>query len=198
MKIRVVLGICLIALTSGCVSYTLIPAGTVGVGALQVSPTENWNKAPKVHAPSLRKGSEMWTKDGRLLDRMVIISGVPDGESLIVSPRESAALPVFRADMLPNEIEELAESTFVKYFGEGNAAVSTENLRPHRFGEHRGIMFDLTAVVTESPVNKGTVGAFIVDEHLYMLFFIASTPHYYDKHIESAQELIKGARIGSL
>ena len=181
----------------GCVpTYSLVQGSAVSVGTLQVDASTNWNRAPNVHAPYLRKGSELWTLDGARLDRIVIIPGVADGEALIKAPgNKAAALPIFRADMLPNEIEELAESTFVKLFGEGNAAVTTENLRPSSFGEHRGIMFDVSAAVTDSPDEKGTVGAFIANEQLYMIFFLAATPYYHDKHAGNALSVIKSARL---
>ena len=197
MKTPIFIILGLITFLVGCVpTYSLVQGSDIAVGMLQIDTTINWNRAPNVHAPYLKKGSEMWTLDGALLDRMVIIPGVADGEALIRAPGDkAAALPTFRADMLPNEIEELAESTFVKLFGEGNAAVTTENLRPNRFGEHRGVMFDVNAVVSDSPNQEGTVGAFIANERLYMIFFFAATPYYHDKHAENALSVIKSARL---
>ena len=104
-------------------------------------------------------------------------------------------MPVFRADMLPNELEELFESTIVKFFGEGQAVVNTSNLRPHRFGDNRGVMFDLSATVTDSPEYRGVVGAFVVDESLYILYFLGAVPHYYEKHLEEATAVIASATI---
>jgi len=138
------------------------------------------------------------TRDGLLLDRMVFIPAVPDGEPLVISRAKDVAMPVFHKDMLPNEIEELLESTIVKYFGEGQAAVSTSNLRPHRFGERSGIMFDISAVVTESPMYKGVVGAFIASDELYIMWYIGADPYYYDKHLSDAEAVIKSATLASL
>ena len=197
MKIRILLSVAVFAALAGCVpTYSLVQTGTVAVGNLQVVAPPLMNQAPPVHAPTLRKDSVMWTADGPLLDQIIVIPGVADGETLINAPRNSsAALPSFRADMLPNEIEELAESTFVKLYGEGNAVVTTEGLRPHRYGDHRGVMFDVTATITDAPMQKGTVGAFIADEKLYMVFFLAATPHYFDKHKDSAAATIQSARL---
>ena len=71
-------------------------------------------------------------------------------------------MPLFKKDMLPNEIEELTESTFVKYFGEGNAVVTTKNLRPQRFGEYRGVMFDVDATVSDNPKYQGTAATSVI------------------------------------
>jgi hypothetical protein len=130
-----------------------------------------------------------------LLDRLVISPAIPDGQPIMVSRNKSAALPVFRKDMLPNELEELVESSIVKLFGEGSAVVSTSNLRPHRYGEITGIRFDLEVTVTDSPAYRGTVGAFVGTDNLYLMFFLGAEPHYYDKHIAAASAIIGSARL---
>ncbi len=197
MNIRILLSIGIIAALAGCVpTYSLVQTGTVAVGNLQLVAPPAMNQAPPVHAPTLRKDSVLWTADGPMLDQIIVIPGVADGETLIVAPRNSsAALPAFKAGMLPNEIEELAESTFVKLYGEGNAVVTTAGLRPYRFGENRGFMFDVDVTITDSPKQKGTVGAFIADDELYMVFFMAATPHYFDKHKDAATATIQSARL---
>jgi hypothetical protein len=176
-------------------SFTAVAPGTIPVGDLNVSPTESWNAAPAIVLPSTRKGAQVWTQDGLLLDRIVIIPAVPDGEAILVSPDKTIALPVFKSDMLPNELEELVESSLVKMFGEGNAAVNTSGLRPHQFGDNRGVLFDFEAVITDSPDYVGIVGAFIANELLYTLIYVAAQPHYYDKHLEEATSIIESATL---
>ncbi|MEX1266214.1 MAG: hypothetical protein WEA08_04775 [Woeseia sp.] len=181
---------------TGCVpAYTLVEPGTISLGNLSVDTAGAWNKAPSALTSKMRKGSEMWTRDGPLLDRLLLIPNVPDGAPLLVDRKEAAALPVFRADMLPNELEELTESTLVKYFGEGSAAVSTSNLRPNRFGEHRGILFDFTAAVSDNPDYKGIAGAFIAGDALYVIIYLAAETYYYGKHSAAAESVIRSARL---
>ena len=181
---------------SGCVSYSLVAAGPLVVGGLQLSPNSTWNLASPQMTPSMRKGSQVWTKDGMSLDRIMIIEGVPDGEPLFKDPTKKAALPVFRANMLPNEIEELTESSVVKLFGEGQVAVSTSGLRPHRFGSDRGILFNLEVSVTDAPDYRGLAGAFVSDGAFYLMLYFGADPYYYDKHLSEAEALITGARLG--
>ncbi len=196
MKKRVLLLFIPLTALAGCVApFSLVTPGVVAVEDVTVQAGSGWNNAPIHQRQFARKESVAWTKDGLLLDRLVIIPGVPDGEPLLTTREKTAALPVFRADMLPNELEELIESTIVKFFGEGQAVVNTENLRPHRFGDNRGVLFDLSATVTESPEYKGLVGAFIADDKLYVMYFLAATPHYYGKHIAEAEAIIKSATI---
>ena len=182
---------------TGCVStkYMLVAPGVVAIEDLTVQAGTGWNQAPAAATPAARKTAATWTRDGMLLDRFSIIPGVPDGEPLLVVKDKSAALPVFRADMLPNEIEELLESTIVKLFGEAQAVVNTSNLRPYRYGDNAGVMFDLEATVTDSPKYNGIVGAFIADEKLYVMFYLGAQPHYYDKHVAEAESIIKSALI---
>ena len=185
------------ALISACatMSYQAVLPGVNMLGELQVTADAGWNLAPAYATPNATSKSQTWTRDGLLLDRLIIIPAVADGEALFKSRDPAAALPPFRASMLPNEIEEMTESTIVKLFGEGSAVVNTENLRPWGFAEHRGVMFDIAVTVTESPDYRGMVGAFIVGDKLYMILFLAATPYYYDKHIASVEALIKGAAI---
>lgn len=185
-----------IAALSGCAtSYSLVAAGPVLVQDLSVQADAGWNKAPGMHTPAVRRDAETWTKDGMLLDRLVISPAIPDGQPIMVSRNKSAALPIFRADMLPNELEELVESSMVKMFGEGSAVVSTANLRPHRYGDITGVRFDLDVTLTDSPPYRGTVGAFIANENLYLMYFLGAVPYYYDKHVAEAEAIISSARL---
>lgn len=195
MTRKLAAGCVAIVAVAGCIpAYTLVTPGTVSVEGMTVEAAGPWNRAPYTMTARLRDGAEMWTRDGPLLDRLVLIPAVPDGETLLVDRDNTAALPRFRADMLPNELEELAESTLVKYFGEGSSAVSTANLRPHRFGEQRGVLFEIEAAVNDSPDYGGTAGAFIADGALYMVVYLAARPYYHDKHLADAEAIIRSAR----
>jgi hypothetical protein len=196
MLIRNFLLLLVIASLTGCVAgYTLVTPGINTAENLQVNAGGGWNMAPPLATPAARKGSQTWTQDGLLLDRLMFIPGVADGETVLISQAEDAALPVFRKDMLPNEIEELMESTLVKLWGEGNVTVSTANLRPQTFGDDRGVLFDVDVKLTDSPDYKGTIAAFIADEKLYSIWYIAAIPYYYDKHSERVDAIIKSAAV---
>ena len=175
-----------IALTSCATGYRLVQPGVNTLGSLRVSAEPGWNVAPSATTPGARSASRTWTRDGLLLDRLMIIPSVENGESLFRATNKSVALPAFRSDMLPNEIEELVESSIVKEFGEGNAAVNTSNLRPQSFGRHGGFLFDIEATVTESPTYRGVVGGFVDEDKLYLSIFLAATPHYYEKNRDVA------------
>lgn len=196
MTQRIVFPALVVLSLSGCVTtpFTAVPSGPVAVGSLQVSPQSTWNRADRTQAPFARQDSQVWTQDGLLLNRLIIIPAVPDGEPIFSVASKTAALPVFRADMLPNEIEELAESSMVKLLGEGGSTVATANLRPVKFGERRGVMFDFTGQLTDGPDYQGVVGAFVADDKLYMMIYFGAAPYYYEKHRDEAESIIRSAR----
>lgn len=180
---------------AGCATgYTLVAPGRVAVQALELSPGEAWNAAPSLLVPYARRSAKVWTRDGLMLDRLIVIPEVPAGETLFVSRQQDAAFPAFQATMLPNDIEELVESSVVKLFGEGRTAVSTSGLRPHRFGEHRGVLFDLDVAVSAGPNYKGLAGAFVTNERLNAILYLGADPYYFDKHLDEAAGIIQNAR----
>lgn len=193
MKLRTLALVLLLSLASGCATYSLVPAGPVTVGNLQLTTRAAWNDAPSLVLPLARKNAAVWTQDGLTLDRLVIVPAVPDGEALFRDREGDAALPRFKAGMLPNELEELTESSVVKLMGEGNAAVSTSGLRPHRYGAYPGILLNLDASVTDGPEYKGLAGAFEAHDRLYFMLYLAATPYYFDKHLGEAESIISSA-----
>ena len=186
----------LAVLLNGCVSaYSLLGPGETEVGSLRVTADGSWNSASAMQTPYSRKGTQVWTRDGLLLDRLMIIPDIAPGEALFRSSAKDAALPVFRADMLPNEIAELVESSIVKVLGEGEAAVSTSNLRPQKFGEQRGALFDLDGQLSDGPNYRGVAGGFVANDRLYLVIFLAATPHYDEKHRDAAEAILRSARL---
>lgn len=200
MKTKTCLVMLFAVCAMGCAStsFVAVVPGTVAVGDLNVTPATTWNAAPGAIVPNTRKGAQVWTQDGLLLDRITIIPAVAEGEAIFVSRDKTTALPTFKADMLPNEIEELVESSLVKFFGEGNAVVNTSGLRPHRFGQHGGVLFDFDATLTDSPDYRGLVGAFIANDHLNVLMYVAADPYYYGKHLDEAKRIIESATLQSI
>ena len=196
MKLRTAIILLFVIFTGGCVAaFVAVAPGTIAVGNLNVTASTIWNAAPAILLPNTRKGAQVWTHDGLLLDRIMIIPAVPDGETIFKSRDKTAALPTFKSDMLPNELEELTESSLLKLFGEGNSVVNTSGLRPHRFGENRGVLFDFEASLTDSPDYRGMAGAFIANDLLYIMIYVAAEPYYYGKHVDEARSIIETATL---
>ena len=194
MKSRLYFYFSLIVL-SGCISYAAVGPGELTYGGLSLQTGDAWNQAPREFTPAARSESKVLTQNGTLLDRIMIIPAVPGGAPLFRQISKSQALPVFESNMLPNEIEELAESSIVKLFGEGGVVAETTNLRPHRYGNNRGILFDVEVTVSDGPNYKGFAGALVVTEKLYLVLFLGAEPYYYEKYRDEALKIIKNARV---
>ena len=185
---------------AGCATtqFAAVTAGQVAINDLTVSPSDSgWNKAPDTLTPWLHPASEVWTRDGVLLDRLILVPGVMNGGTLFKSTHESLVYPEFRAGMLPNEVADLTVSSVQKLLGT-DAAVTMAHLRPHRLGEQRAVMFDLEIEAGEMPRRQGRVLAFVSSDRLYMLVYIAAAIHYFDKHWEQALAVMESARIVSV
>jgi hypothetical protein len=195
MNVKVILALVATMVVSACGGYSAVKPGTVQVGALQVDPSMIWSAVPNVSGGYTNRQTQVWTQDGLLLNRIIIVPGIADGKPIFKQASESQALPVFESDMLANEVEELVESSIVKLFGEGQVAVRTENLRPNRFGANRGFLFNIVVSVSDGPDYRGLTGAFVHEEQLYLLMYFGAEPYYYEKRLEEAESLIKSARI---
>jgi hypothetical protein len=177
----------------GCATtppFTLVSPGPVQVGSLTMTAGSGWNNVTQT-----TDAKAAWTRDGLTIDRLWVFTDIADGEPLFKEPKGSgAALPRFRADMLPNELVTFTESYLAKMFGEGQAMVTTSNLRPQRFGESNGVMFDAAMQPAGGADRKGIVGAFIADSKLYLMVYLAVDPYYFDLNREAADGVIISAR----
>ncbi len=91
MNIRLSVTLITVFLLNGCVAYTVVTPGPVTVGAMTVDTAEMWNAAPGGTSAANNPNTQIWTSDGLLLDRIVIIPGVPDGQTIF-----SYAMPIAR------------------------------------------------------------------------------------------------------
>ena len=195
MKMRFVFFLSTIFLL-GCVSFVAVQPGESNFSGLTIKTAHTWNQAPGVMTRLSRADAKTWTRNGMLLDRLMIIPAVPSGEPVFRQTSSSQALPTFNSSMLPYEIEELTESSIVKLFGEGGAVVETSMLRPHRFGKHKGILFNVQVTVSDGPDYKGVSGAMVVNEKLYLVIYLGAVPYYYEKNLQEAMQIINSSRVG--
>jgi hypothetical protein len=196
MKMRLPLtAILALGLLSGCVSYSTVKPGTVSYNGLQVKTSQAWNLAPSAVSPASRSDSRVWTQDGILLDRILFIPGVPGGETLFKVSSSDQVLPPFRSDMLPNEIQEVTESSIARLFPKGEVSVETHNLRPHRYADNQGFLFDMEILLTDGPDYGAIAGGFVADSKLYLIVFLGAKPYYFEKHRDEVLAIIRGARI---
>jgi len=181
----------------GCVStqYTLVSPGVVALNSLTVVAADaNWNVAPGVLTAYLHKGSQMWTRDGLLLDRLILIDGVTNGQAIFKSNNSAIVYAEYRNGMLPNEIAELTASSLTTHFGAGTL-VESSGLRPTELMGQQAAMFDVTIRGTDTPVRKGRVITFVDNNRLFLMMYIATEIYYFDKHWDSALRVMESASV---
>ena len=178
--------VALVLLLPGCAAYSLVPPGSHSVKGISVTAETSWNKAPTA------SGRTIWTANGLSLDSVTFFEGIQN-EKPLYNLSKKAELPVFRSDMLPNEIVEVFESTVAKMV---NSTVhNTANLRPADFGGVTGFQFDYSYIGGDNVPRKGMAAGAVRDGKLYMIAYEGAATHYYDLHKAEAERMIAGARL---
>ena len=197
MVMRKIKVVTLMLLLAGCMTtqFSTVGPGQVAVASLSLEVSDSkWNRAPQTLTGYLHSGSEVWTRDGMLLDQLIVVPQVNNGGTLFKSSSDSLVYPTFRQDMLPNEIVELTEGSLAKLMGT-NTIVEASGLRPYRLGDQRAVMFDLMVTSADAPRRMGRVLAFVQNDSLSWMTYLGTEIHYFDKHWESALQVMQSAAV---
>lgn len=186
---RTYLLIATVTLTA-CGQYQQVRQGSTSVGTMSVTTTAPiWNQVPAMHAPG---GLPTWTVDGMTLNSLSFVSGVEDGKPLVTA-RSNEPYPVFHADMLPNEIAELMQSTCAHLF---DATITrTGELKPMTIAGQPGFELEFEFVTADEVVRRAFVGGTVKDGKLQAVFYQAARMHYFAKDLAAARELIATAQV---
>ena len=81
----------LLMVMSGCVpqAFTLVTPGAVTVGSVTIQVEAGWNEVNPAYVAYLRKGGATWTRDGLLLNRIIVVPSTAAGEPLFKEPKAS-------------------------------------------------------------------------------------------------------------
>lgn len=178
------------AMLSGCATYTLIPANQpVDVGnGVNVTSEIAWAKQA-----SPRLSGTIWTADGIELDAVMFFTGIPEGKPLIkpdgVSTKE---LRVYKADMIPDDVMELLTSNFGHI---GYDQIKTSNLRPAPFGTAQGFRFDLEFLTKDGLQMKGAALAAQRAKTLDLILYMAPSEYYYDHYAGTVDKILSSVTI---
>ena len=180
----------IVVLLHGCVQFSLIESKPNSIGNITVKPDRLWNKAPKQYA--IFPGVPTWTIDGIPLNSLSFFSDIRDGKPIFTT-RKKGEFPVFRMNMLPNEVIELVETTISKAL---NARIYDHGeLNPVVIDGRNGFEYSFEFSTEYSPVSKAYLVAVIFDNQLQMILFMATKLHYYDNYINEVRELVLNASI---
>jgi hypothetical protein len=127
----------------------------------------------QIHLAAMR----YWTRNGTGLDELGFYTGIKDGQSLFRVPGlRIGDMPVYRARMTPNDIQDLVIASLVKKKMQN---VRTGSLRPCPFGSAQGFCFDLTLANEEGLEMRGRAIACARNGVLDLMVFTAPAQFYF-------------------
>lgn len=180
---------------AGCGTFQAVgmEQTVVAKGPLKVTPPAViWNKVPSINTPYVN--GEVWTASGLPLDTVIFVSNLNDGIAIYKPARNSnTEYPVFKADMLPNELAELVISSIS--IQTGAATVDIDQLLPRLFAGADG--FDMTYQRTgqDEVKRRGRVAGAVVDGKLHLIMYEAARLYYFDQYAQQAERLIESATL---
>jgi hypothetical protein len=180
-------------LTACVPAYTLVEPGpsAVGNGAMSVTPARAWNGVPV--AMQQPEWEESWTANGPLLDTIVFVSGLPEGKSLLRQrQKDDAQVPVFRADMTPNDLVSMIESS---YRVGGVAVFHIDQVDTTPFLGGTGIRMRYHYSPGEGIGRKGSCVLRAVDKKLYLMKLEGVASHYFDQALPEFDQMVASATL---
>ncbi len=179
----------LLMFAGGCTQYNVVDAGPQSVGSLSLVPSHSWNKAPSMAAPG---EVPTWTADGISLNSVSFFSDVEDGKPMVRSGK-AGDFPVFRANMLPNEIVDVLEKTVAKVFSATIAGQGT--LKPAVFAGAKGFEYQFEFVTPDNLNRKAFATGVVHDGRLQLVFYQGTRMVYFDKELPNVQAMLATATI---
>lgn len=181
-------------MVAGCAStgYRSVEAGVIAIGKMRVTLGPGWRRAPDTETPEKLSLSRVFSRDGLEHDRLILVASINEGQAIF---REEAAreLPKFRTAMAIPEIADLVAASIQAVLWGGAADVRASNVREHGFVGVPGFMFELEADVPGAKNHLGMAGGYVDDGRLYINIFLAESPGYFERHKQTALEVIESA-----
>jgi hypothetical protein len=186
--------LCLVILfLAGCAPYSLISANKqVDVNGFFVTPSKSWSK----NARNPGKKAELWTSNGELLDYLILIGNIGDGEELLASASKGLPMPKFSSEMLAFDIENLVRTTLKNWLG-GQLDIQTENLEPAKFGEIDGFRFSLNYYDSNGLLKTGDVLGAVKDEKLFLVIYSAADVYYYRARLPEVEDIFSSVVLST-
>jgi len=185
MKRTIAALLCMMLGTGCATAYSLVEPRRAPIGDLYtVEPQIPWSaaKAGKM---------ELWTVDGPALQAIRFINGLTDGDALF-GGRDKEKRPKFRKAMTPTEIMEFVVDSLAS---SGLQKVEATNLRPEPFGDVPGFRFEMRFVYGGGLEGQGLVVGAVAKEKLYLIMYTGARAHYYAKHEEDVERLVRSVRM---
>jgi hypothetical protein len=180
----------LAAALAACAPMTTqkVDTGDKTVGErLVLRPDSAWNELPG------DRPAHVWTMEGVPIDRLLIYSGIKDGDAIHPPARDANAKSFrFRSGMQADEIVSMFEGMLTR----DGSAFSLVKLEPTTFGGSKGVRFEYKLLRKADNVPLAGVGyAAINDGQLFTLLYSAPRLTFFPRHQASVEHLAQSARI---
>lgn len=174
--------------------YRLLEPGPEAVarGAMTVTPTIRWNRAPR--GPDQISRQEDWTLNGPLLDGLSFIGGLEHDKRIVQQRRKAdRKVPNFRADMSPPEIGAMIESFYRVRAGASEFKVT--GMQPRGFAGSPGFQYDFDYLGGDEVWRRGRAVGAIVEGRLYLVLLDATRAHYFPAALPEFERIVESAQI---
>jgi hypothetical protein len=175
----------------GCVSVAKVEPGTRAVGdRLTVHLDGAWNQ---INAPGLGP-AQIWTMEGLTVDRLMIYSGIRDGEVVHAEGPAASKLKSFsfRSSMQPHEIVSMFEGMLTR----DGSSFKLSKLEPAKFGGLNGFHFEYAVIRKQDNVQlSGFCYGSVSRGELFAVLYIAPRLGFFPRHAPQADQISRSALI---
>lgn len=185
----------LISLLAACTSITKVEGDQVVNGRMAVRVNEAWNK---VSLPGVSQPYDTWTQEGLPLDHLRFWAAIPNGKSLMVTPRTNSAdqkaprVPTYVSGMQPDQLVNLFE---ILYSNDGSI-VTMSKVEPATFVGEKGVHFAFTLTRKSDGVEMRGLGWLAVHKgELFAASFVAPKKSFFVRLAPKAESVVKSAKI---
>lgn len=192
-----------IKFAKSCVAFTtlVVLAGCGGASAVtgvfpvgsaySVNLAKTWSN---ISLFNLNREVKYLTIDGPLLNNFYLTEGLAVGRSIVRAPVKSRPMPIVKRDMSETELAEFVVDTVAAFGYEG---VTSENLRPTKFGGVDALRFDLKAKTDEGLDILGTSQVAFVNDKVHVMLFLAPGEHFYPTLLSEVDQVFNSVTIRS-
>jgi len=187
----------LLTLITACATnkYTSVVPGVTSFADMRVTIGEGWLRAPASVIPEERSSSRTLTRENLEQDRLMLIPGVSDGQSIFQDQNNATPLPLYAANMNSEEIAAMVGQSMQQALWNGSATVAIKDASDHGYGGIAGFEFDLEVKMPSGPDHKGAAAGFVYEGRLYVIVYSAESPEYFDRHIDVVRQLIDSVTV---
>ncbi|MFZ6643225.1 hypothetical protein ACO0LL_26125 [Undibacterium sp. TC4M20W] len=184
----------LVLALSACVTTTKVESGTRLIGdKLNLTLEGAWNQvsASGMNGPH----RDTWTMEGLPVDKLLVYSGLRDGEP-VHPPEESnkdKKVFAFKPGMQNEQIIALFEGALTR----DSSTFKLLKMEPSQFGGTKGFHFEFSLLRKLDNLEiLGSADVSVVNGQLYAIMYQAPKLVFYPRHIERVKRIVQSARIG--